>query len=279
MCAYFLFQHYYYGGLGYTTNTPTAFAYLEQGARLGTTACMTELAIEAQSAGLPGRSMTPGDKAELWLKAARYLPSDEDTLYYLQRVSDPAFLLRHKDELERYWKPRFKEIPLEEEDVKEEEPAAEERPPHQTQKTPIDPMVIVIWPSGHMDLVGEDVYKMKSYREMGQKLINADGLDAVHYSPLLATIAKEAELELELVMYCDRDAVAKNLPDNPIGTQLYGQGEIRGPIIICQQDPVRDCHSFKTLHDMVATYTQIDRHTNGLLIFKDEDDGRYDAWA
>ena len=278
MCAYYLYQHYYYGGLGYTTDTPTAFAYLEQGARLGTTTCMTELAIEAQSAGLPGRTMTPGDKAELWLRAARYLPSDEDTLYYLQRVSDPAFLLRHKDELERYWKPRFKPMPPEEV-VGEDAPAAEETSAPQRKKTPIDPMVIVIWPTGHMDLERADVYKMPSYREMGQRLINADGLDAVHYSPLLATIAKEAELNLNLVMYCDRDAVAKNLPDNPIGTQLYSQGEIRGPIIICQEDPIHDCHSFKTLEDLVGTYNLINSHTGGLLIIKDEDDGRYDAWA
>ena len=279
MCAYYLFQHYYYGGLGYTTDTPTAFAYLEQGARLGTTTCMTELAIEAQSAGLPGRSMTPGDKAELWLKAARYLPSDEDTLYYLQRVSDPDFLLRHKEELERYWKPRFKEMPPEEEVTEAEEPAAEESRARKAPKTPIDPMVIIIWPSGHLDVERADVYKMSSYREMGQKLINADGLDAVHYSSLLATIAKEAELDLDLVMYCDRDAVAKNLPDNPIGTQLYGQGEIRGPIIICQEDPIHDCHSFKNLEDIVTTYNLINNHTGGLLIIKDEDDGRYDAWA
>ena len=278
MCAYFLFNHYYYGGLGYTTDNSKAFAYLEQGARLGTTVCMTELAIEAQSAGLPGRTMTPGDKAELWLKAARYLPSDEDTLYYLQRVSDPAFLLRHKDELERYWKPRFKPMPPEEV-VGEDAPAAEETSAPRREKTPIDPMVIVIWPTGHLDVERADVYKMSSYREMGQQLINADGLDAVHYSSLLAAIAKEAELDLDLVMYCDRDAVAKNLPDNPIGTLLYGQGEIRGPIIVCQEDPIHDCHSFKTLEDIVTTYNLINNHTGGLLIIKDEDDGRYDAWA
>ena len=82
---------------------------------------MIEQALEAQSAGLPGRSLTPDDKAELWLRAARYSPTDDDALYYLQRVSEPAFLLRHKDELERYWKPRFKEIPPEEEEDAEDE--------------------------------------------------------------------------------------------------------------------------------------------------------------
>ena len=121
MCAYFLFSHYYYGGLGYTVDIPKAFAYLEQGVRLGCTNCMTEQAMEAQSAGLPDRSLTPGDKAELWLRAARYSPSDDNALYYLQRVSDPAFLLRHKDELERYWQPRFKEMTEEEEEASMDE--------------------------------------------------------------------------------------------------------------------------------------------------------------
>lgn len=279
MCAYFLFQHYYYGGLGYTLDTPKAFAYLEQGVRLGCTSCMIEQALEAQSAGLPGRAMTPGDKAELWLRAARYLPSNDDALYYLQHVSDPNFLLRHKDELERYWKPRFKEMPAKGEDDDAGEPSAEKTENPKIQKTPIEPTVIVIWPTGHMDLEHIDVYKMPSFREMGQRLIGADGLDAVHYSSMLYIIGEAAELDLELVMYSDRDALTKNLPDNAIGTLLYGQGEVRGPIIICLQDKIHDCHSFKTLEDLVGTYTEINNHCGGLLVIKDEDDGRYDAWS
>ena len=68
--------------------------------------------------------------------------------------------------------------------------------------------------------------------------------------------------------------------DNAIGTMLYGQGmEIRGPIIITQSDPVHDCHSFKTLEDIVRTYVEINNHCGGILIINDEDDGRYDAYA
>lgn len=85
---------------------------------------------------------------------------------------------------------------------------------------------------------------------------------------------------MDLVMFVDRDAQAKNLTDNPIGTQLYDQGvEVRGPIIICLQDSLHDCHSFKTMDDLVATYKEINNHCGGLLIIKDEDDGRFDAWA
>ena len=111
-------------------------------------------------------------------------------------------------------------------------------------------------------------------------IIGAEGLDAVYYSPLLQKVAKAAELEMDLAMFVDRDAYAKNLADNAIGTMLYGQGmEIRGPIIITQSDPVHDCHSFKTLEDIVRTYVEINNHCGGFLIINDEDDGRYDAYA
>ena len=272
-CAYFLWMQYYYGLHGYEEDTAKATAYLEQGMRLADSSCFAEMAHMAMNGELPADKQLPppwgdGGPGELLLQAARYAPSDTKVLSELRQVDDPAFLLRHKDEMERYWMPLFETL-------------APKNSPLAPEKTPIDPRVIVIWPSGHMDLPKADVYKMKSYREMAQELIGAEGLDAVHYSPLLEEIAKEAELELPLVMYVDRDAQTKNLPDNAIGTQLYGTGqEVRGPIIICQEDPVHDCHSFKTMEDIVGTYTSINNHCGGLLIFeKDEDDGRYDAYV
>ena len=121
---------------------------------------------------------------------------------------------------------------------------------------------------------------MKSYREMGQTLIGADGLDAIHHSALLEAVGRAAWLDNPLVMYVDRDAQAKNLPDNAVGTMLYGQGlEVRGPIVIALADERHDCHSFIALEDILGTYTEIDRHCGGLLAVKDEDDGRWDAYA
>ncbi len=261
-CAYLLFMNYYYGGLGYTIDRDCALYYLKQGVGWGELSCIRKMAELAEEGSWP-EPLTKTEIGELWLRACRYSHDDEDCLKGLSRVDDPAFLLKHKEELERYWMPLFPRL----------KPA---RPP----KTPIDPMVIIIWPSGHLDIEKADVYKMKTYREMGETLIGADRLDAVHYSPLLEKIAKAAELDLSLVMYCDRDARMKGLNDNAIGTILYGHGgEILGPIIICQEDRVCDCHSFKTLEDLTATYNEINRHCGGLLIIKDEDDGRYDAYV
>lgn len=117
LCAYYLWYFHYYGELGYPEDSMKAFAYLKRGVQLGCHACISEMAMEAQQNELPDQSLTAYDKAELWLKVARYIPDDEDALYYLQRVNDPAFLLKHKDELEQYRQPRFKTTETDQEEA------------------------------------------------------------------------------------------------------------------------------------------------------------------
>jgi hypothetical protein len=61
-------------------------------------------------------TLTPMEIAELWLRAARYSCQDEEALRGLSRVSDPAFLLKHKEELEKYWQPLFEHLSEQEDD-------------------------------------------------------------------------------------------------------------------------------------------------------------------
>lgn len=276
-CAYHLWLQHYYGGLGYKENVAEAAQYLKRGAMIGGAECIVMMAKLAENGDWP-EPLTPTDIAELWLRAARYNPHNEESLRGLKRQSDPAFLLRHKDELQRYWEPKFQELHEAPEPPQVIQDFDEPDTPDEPEPLP-EPMVIVIWPTGHLDLTTADVAKMKSYREMAQKLINAESLDAVHYSPLLSKVAEAAGLKQDLVMYVDRDAQMKNLPDNAIGTQLYGGAEVRGPIVICLQDQLHDPQSFTTVHDLVGTYTEINNYCGGLLIVKDDEDGRYDAWA
>jgi len=268
-CAYHLWANYYCETLGFPEDTLKGAQYLKRGARLGEVNCMKQIATLHSDQEWP-EEMSRTERYELWLRVARYLPDDKEALYRLKYCNDEAFLLRHKDELERYWKPQWEKY------VTDEEQYPVKKKP---EKTAIDPMVIVIWPTGHMDIEKVDVSKIPSYREMARQLIGADGLDAVHYSSLLHIIGEAAGLEQDLVMYVDRDAQMKQLADNAIGTMLYGSGEVRGPIIICLQDQTHDCHSFTTLEDLTATYNEINSHCNGLLIIKDEDDGRFDAYV
>lgn len=115
-CAFYLWLHNYYGGLGYKEDEIKAMVYLERGIQLAD-ACSMELMTQMADDGdlPPGMSLTPLERGELWLRAARYSPHDEDALKGLRRVSDPAFLLKHKEELERYWKPLFAKLADEEE--------------------------------------------------------------------------------------------------------------------------------------------------------------------
>lgn len=262
-CAYELWLQYHYGGLGYRVNEGLAVRYLKNGVKLGNIECICKLAELAED---HHEHLDRLQIAELWLKAVRYSGGDNDALRGLRLQSDPTFLLQHKEEIEKYWQPMYPKLVI-----------------TKREKTATEPVVLIIWPSGHINVAAVDVYKMKSHKEMAKELIDGEGLDAVHYSPLLDKIYKEGELDLPLVMYCDRDAYAKNLDDNAIGTMLYGTGqEVRGPIIICQEDSTHDCHSFKTTEDIITTYRLIDQYSGGLLIMDYEDgadDGRWDAWT
>lgn len=107
-CAYYLWYLNYYGFLGYDGNIVRQSDYLKQGVRLGDVYCMLQMAELAEEGEWPEK-MSQYDIAELLLRAVRYSPANEDALSRLSRVGDPAFLLKHKSELEKYWQPLFRQ--------------------------------------------------------------------------------------------------------------------------------------------------------------------------
>ena len=124
-------------------------------------------------------------------------------------------------------------------------------------KTQINPTAMIIQPSGTVSFVEADIFMM-SYREMAQ-LIDAEGLDAVHFSEPLNRITKACKFKgYQLAMYTDREGYAKDLPDNAVGTILYGRGyEIRGAVIIALEDNKYDTHSFHFQEDMDNVFNEI----------------------
>lgn len=109
-CAYYLWLHHFYGTLGFARDAAKAFAHLQHGVQLGHTACIMQMASSAAAGDLPpAMALSPLAIDELRLRAARYNPGDDDLLRDLQAASDPAFLLKHKAELERYWYPLMAE--------------------------------------------------------------------------------------------------------------------------------------------------------------------------
>ena len=142
------------------------------------------------------------------------------------------------DQIEKVWMPMWKKD-------------------HPEAKTQVSPSVIIIQPSGVASVVEADVFCM-SYREMSQ-LIDAEGLDAVHFSEHLNRITKACKFTgYQLAMYTDREGYAKDLPDNAVGTILYGRGyEIRGAVIIALEDNKYDTHSFHFQEDMDNVFNEI----------------------
>jgi hypothetical protein len=68
-------------------------------------------------------------------------------------------------------------------------------------------------------------------------------------------------------MYADRNGYANDLPDNAIGTMLYGTGaEIRGAVIIALEDNKYDTHPFHFQEDLDNVLNEISNLTGGLLI-------------
>ena len=105
-CAYYLWVNYYCGSLGFEEDEVRAAEYLKRGARLGEVNCIKRIALLHTDDEWP-EAMSRTECYELWLRAARYLPDDEEALYRLKHCNDEVFLLRHKDELELYWKPQW----------------------------------------------------------------------------------------------------------------------------------------------------------------------------
>ena len=99
------------------------------------------------------------------------------------------------------------------------------------------------------------------------QLIDAEGLDAVHFSEPLNRITKACKFKsYQLAMYTDREGYAKDLPDNAVGTILYGRGyEIRGAVIIALEDNKYDTYSFHFQEDLDRVFEAISDMTSGLV--------------
>ena len=145
------------------------------------------------------------------------------------------------------------------------------------EKTEIFPTVLVIYPSGYTEFLETDVNPVPLH-ELG-KFIDAEELVSVHFSDALGQITKECGFMKNVVMYVDKDAMIKNLEDNPVATMLYNcDCEIRGSVIIALEDAEYITYAFDMEEDIESVFEAIDELT-GLLRREMDDDGRFDAWA
>lgn len=249
-CCYLLAMYYLNGSMGFPEDRFEALRYAYKGVALKNTNCCALIVNDLIE--LIGEE----EKLRLLLWGLRH--GDEDLRNRVSFHRNEYVKMGLAEEMD-FWCPI--------------------RPLERVVKTEIPPTVMIIQPSGFVDFVEEDVYSM-SFREMAA-LIDAEGLDAVHFSEPLNEITKACKLDRQLTMYVDRNAIAKGLPDNAVGTMLYGGAwEIRGAVIIAMEDHRYDTYSFDLEEHIEAVYDKIDELSGGLLT-RDwgQEDGRFDAWS
>ena len=243
ICAYILADALLNGKFGYDIDLDWGKAYADLALTYGFSSGAS-LVIDAAEALQDPEFISDDDLLKLRYDALRY--GNEDQLDYVIRNKETYIEMGYSDQIEKVWMPLWKKN-------------------HPEAKNQVSPSAIIIQPSGIASVVEADIFCM-SYREMAQ-LIGAEGLDAVHFSEPLNQITQACAFRgYQIAMYTDREGYAKDLPDNAVGTILYGRGyEIRGAVIIALEDNKYDTHSFHFQEDLDAVFNEISVLTGGLV--------------
>ena len=234
-CAYLMADALLNGKFGFKIDLVKGKEYADIAITYGYSDAASLLIEAAETLQDPG-FMSDEELTRLKYDALRY--GVEDQLDYVIKNKDAYISMGYGDDIESTWMPMWKKK-------------------HPAPKTQINPTAMIIQPSGVVSFVEADIFSM-SYREMAL-LIGAEGLDAVHFSEPLNRITKACKFKgYQLAMYTDREGYAKDLPDNAVGTILYGRGyEIRGAVIIALEDNKYDTHSFHFQEDMDNVFNEI----------------------
>ena len=273
VCAYALASFKTYGLMGFDRDLEEGLKIARKGVTYHSKECCELITDMMTTEGIKNELpeemiLSDEEYAMMVLKGVRY--GNRSRIEDIVRNSEEFIDMGYGEEM-KFWAGECEKM------QKEEAEEAVAEPVESVEKTEIVPTVLVIHPSGYTEFVEADVNPM-SFREMGA-LIDAESVDAVHFSEPLAKITKTCGLKRKVTMYVDKEAMMKDLEDNAVATILYGQGyEIRGAIIIAMEDDRYDTYSFDTEEDIENVFEAIDDMT-GLLRRETDDDGRYDPWA
>ena len=242
-CAYHLADYYLNGKMGFGIDLNKGKKYADIAVTFGYNLAFN-LVIETAETLQDTEFMSDDDLLKYRIEALRY--GVEDQLDYVIKNKDVYIDMGYGDEIESVWLPLWKR-----------------NNPHI--KTQIDPAAIIIKPTGEVSVVDADIFSM-SYREMAL-LIDAEGLDAIHFSEPLNKLTANCRFRgYKVAMYADKDGYVKRLPDNPVATVLYGGGaEIKGAVIIALEDHRYDTYSFHFQEDIDTLIAEISRMTGDLL--------------
>ena len=215
----------YLGQLGYSENNEEALRPLSRGCELGKANCFW---LKASIQHIHGDNLSDEmkssaqDIARACLQAARLGDREGFTLEQVARGYVTGLLSKYEKEIEQLWLKEYLAVNPEEDDTKD------------------SAAVTLVYPQGFyyaMDVEeGEDDLDLEALSSRTE----ARGYDVVHYSPILNRITKALSLDKEschLAMLVDKDGLMRDLPDNMVGTLVYGQGqEIRGTVVFVLED-------------------------------------------
>ena len=245
----------YLGQFGYSENNEEALRALSRGCELGKGNCFWLKAYIQHMHGdnLPDEMKSSAqDIAKDCLQAARMGERQEFTLEQVARGYVTGLLSKYEKEIEQLWLKEYLAANPEEDDTKD------------------SAGVTFVYPQGFYYVMdaeeGEDDLDLEAL----STLTEARGYDVVHYSPILSRITKMLSLDKEschLAMLVDKDGLMRDLPDNMVGTLVYGQGqEIRGTVVFVLEDD--DTYRLMPMKGLQRTYMflqMLGAATGGLL--------------
>jgi len=258
--AYFLLANCYYAAeFGYETDTAEAIRIAKRGAELGDPCCCEFLAlIYCLDEGIPVElHISSQERAKLCLRALRRDRVSDTVLEEVARAYIQNLLPQNNEEIEQRWLPKYYNQSM------------------GGDESPNNTGILKIYPQGFIYAEETEQESFDSLSELGQ-LIDADGVDVVHYSDLLNRMSKVVccgDRKKHLAMLVDRNGYAKDLPDNMPGTILYGHGmEIRGTVMLVLEDEQYKLYPIKGLGAFNLCIHMLDAATDGLTRMPTEEE-------
>ena len=258
--CYLLAVYVYLGQMGYEANIAEAIRIAKRGCELGYNLCFELLAmIHDNNENIPNElRISQKEIAKLYLQSLRMDVISIEALEKVARAYTANLLPKQDEEIEKLWLPKYYE----------QSTAEEENPDSRG--------VLTVYPQGFFYAVEVETETFDTLSYLAE-LIDADGVDMVHYSEALNRMTKVLchgeHKGCHIAMAVDRDGYAKDLPDNMSGTLLYGHGmEIRGTVILLLEDEKYHLKPIKGLAFFNMCINMLNAATAGLTRYPTDEE-------
>lgn len=248
--------HYYYGEYGFEENNDLAWSEFVGATGMNIGEAYGMLAQIVLDGNGPEEKLPSGFIAYCRLMGLRL--GDDDQLIPLMVAFHSNGLGKYRNEIVKYYEPRYNALPDEE-------------------KVTYFGMnfVAVIDAAGKADLIEFD-FEKETWDELCE-IIDAKKLEPIR-SGALKQIAKDAEIENNIVAWVDSEAESKGLEDNPYGDKIYPG--VKGHLILTLEDENGEPLCFDDIYELEEVVEKLGCEVE--KIYYDEfpdNDSCYDAYA